>query len=260
MKYLIYLRVSTKYQDEEQQLDHALRFIKNIDHSSFNYEVYRDKATSKKPFFTKNRKGEVIIKREGAQQLLANLNKGDIIIALRLDRIVRSLYETNYLIDMLEDHKADILLVDQPGIKNKIMLGLYAGMAEEEIKLLRKRITEKLESKKIRGERYSYHLPYGYKMHETHMIPIRKDNETIYKPGVLIEVPEEQEVMSRMSQYFDMGMSYQNIANTLTDQGYRNREGNPFQKMSIYRILSRIKQTKSEGQPLEEKESAMSLA
>ncbi len=248
MKYLIYLRVSTLKQDESPQLDHCLRFIRQRDQTDFKYEVFRDKITSRKTLFD----------RDGGKAMLNSLKKGDVIVAVRLDRVARKLYETTQLIDILDKAGAEIVLVEQPGIKNKIMLGLYAGMAEEEINLLRKRISEKLNNKKINHERYSRFLPYGYKMHETHRVPIRDGNEIVYKPGVLVQVEEEQMVLSRMSQYFEQGMSYGEIAKTLTDSGYKNREGRPFQKMSIYRILARTKHTKLMDQPQEVKESLQS--
>lgn len=245
MRYLIYLRVSTDEQDVETQLDYCLKFIKNKTQGEFKYEVFRDKITSKKPLF----------KRDGGAAMLKSLKKGDTIIAMRLDRISRKLHETTTLISLLEEKGAEVLLVEQPGITNKIMLGLYAGMAEEEVKLLRKRVSEKLQSKKNRGERYSRYLPYGYAMHETKLVPIKQDGETVYKRGVLVPVFEEQQALARMYEYSAQGMSPQRIAKALSNEGYKNRQGKPFQKMSIYRILSRKEQTMSEGQPQEEKEA-----
>jgi len=245
MKYLIYLRVSTKKQDEETQLEYCLNFIKQREKGEFKYEVFRDKDTSKKKLFD----------REGGKQLFNSLKTGDIIIAIRLDRITRSLLETTKLIDLLEKQNSEILLVDQPGIKNKIMLGLYAGMAEEEIKLLRKRIKEKIGAKKTKGERYSRYLPYGYGLHETKLVPIRKGEEILMKRGVLVPVYEEQQLLTRIYELADLGHSYGRIAKILNDQGYRNREDNPFQKMSIYRIVARRGQAMFERQPLEESEA-----
>ncbi len=247
MKYRLYLRVSTKDQDEETQLDHCLRFIRSKDQSDFQYEIYRDKVTSKKP----------LMEREGGMALFADLKKGDIIIAMRLDRVARKLHETTQLIHALESKGADIFLVEQPGISNKIMLGLYAGMAEEEVKLLRKRVSEKLESKKNRNERYSRYLPYGFGMHETKTVAIRVGGEIVQKRGVLVPVAEEQKALALMEELFAEGRSYQNIASVLTELGYTNREGKPFQKMSIYRILSRTTNAMSSGQPQEEKAALM---
>ena len=241
MRYLIYLRVSTDVQDEETQLDYCLRFIRQRDKTEFTYEVFRDKISSKKELF----------KREGGKQLFAALRKGDYIVSIRLDRISRKLHETTALIDLLDKAGAEIILVDQPGITNKIMLGLYAGMAEEEVKLLRKRVTEKLQAKKNKGERYSRYLPYGYGLHETKLIPIREGDQVVMKRGILVPIHEEQQTILKMKELAATGMSHQQIALALTRLGYRNREGKPFQKMSLYRILLRIEQERLEDQALE---------
>ena len=248
MKYLIYLRVSTDQQDTETQLDHSLRFIKQKDRTDFKYEVFKDKISSKKELFN----------REGGKLMLAALQRGDIIVSIRLDRISRKLYETTQLIDFLDKAGAEIMLVDQPGITNKIMLGIYAGMAEEEVKLLRQRVREKLQTKKNRGERYSRFLPYGYAMHETKLVPIRIGNEIVYKRGILVPLHEEQVILSEMQKLESYGLSHHQIAKELDRQGYKNREGKPFQKMSIYRILSRTKPSMSKDQFQDEKALAMS--
>lgn len=238
MRYLIYIRVSTDKQDAETQLDHCLKFIKQKDPSDFKYEVFRDKITSKKNLFD----------RDGGKELIRALRHGDIIIAMRLDRVARSLHETTQLIDILEKKGVDIFLVDQPGIKNKIMLGLYAGMAEEEVKLLRKRVKEKLETKRDKSERYSRFLPYGYAMHETKLVPIRDGDKIVQKRGILIPIHEEQQVLSIMQRFLEEGQSYGRIAKSLNELGYKNREGKPFQSMTVYRILQRIKTPMSEDQ------------
>ena len=256
MRYLIYLRVSTEKQDSETQLDHCLKFIKQKDPSDFKYEVFQDKITSKKALFKRVEKGEgeiTTIPRPGAKAMMDSIRKGDLIIAMRIDRLARNSYETHQLIDILEKKEADIFLVDQPGIKNKIMLGLYAGMAEEEVKLLRKRVKEKLETKRDKGERYSRFLPYGYAMHETKLVPIREGDEIVQKRGILIPLHEEQQVLSVMQRFLEEGQSYGRIAKSLNDLGYKNREGKPFQSMTVYRILQRIKKPMYEDQFQREK-------
>lgn len=247
MKYLIYLRVSTDRQDEETQLHYCLGFIKNRHQGHFEYEVFKDVKTSRKSLFN----------RDGGASLLNALKDGDIIIAMRLDRLSRRLHETTQLIEVMEKKGCEILLVEQPGITNKIMLGLYAGMAEEEIKLLRMRVKEKLQVKKAKGERYSRFLPYGFAMHETKTVGIRVENEIVQKRGILVPLHEEQQALALMKKLFQEGMNYQQIAKALTSQGYKNREGKPFHKMSIYRILSRRENTIMANQLHKEVESKM---
>lgn len=229
MHYLIYLRVSTKLQDERTQLDYCLRFIQQKS-QNYTYKVYKDSKTSKKK----------LDQREGGKQLLAEMKAGDTVVAMRVDRLIRGLSETTNFIDMLDEKKVDIFLVEQPGINNKIMLGLYAGMAEEEVKLLRKRVKENLQAKKNRNERYCGKLPYGYAMHETRLVPIKTENGIVMKRGVLIPVYEEQKVVEIMQELHAEERSYQDITKTINSLGYRNREGREFQKMTIYRILKRL--------------------
>ena len=229
MKYRIYLRVSKEQQDERTQLDHIMRHLKQKEGEHVDYQVYKDKKTSRKP----------LDKRSGGIELLRDLQRGDTVVAMRLDRLCRSFYETAILIKAMDAAGAEVLLTQQPGIHNKIMLGVYAGMAEEEVKLLRQRISEKLESKKARGERYGSKLPYGYALHETKLIPVKKGNETVMKRGILIPYHEEQHVLEIMKDLREEGRSYGEIAKVLTELGHKNREDKPFQKMSIYRILER---------------------
>ena len=244
MKYLIYLRVSKEgQQDVRSQEQYCLSYLKERNRN-FEHAVYTDKMTARKSVFT----------RPGSKQMLADMKKGDCIVAVRLDRLSRVQSDSTRLIQMVVKQGIDIILVDQPQTQNKILLGIYSGMAEEEIIMLRKRVQENFQAKRKRNERISGQLPYGYTLHETKMVAVKMGDTYVLKKGILIPLPEEQEVLSHMLEFFERGMSYQNIADTLTNLGYTSRAGKPFLKSSIHRILSRIKKTKSLGQPRAEKE------
>lgn len=246
MKYVIYLRVSTEDQDLRTQQEKCLQFLENHNKGSFDYLLFTDKKSSKKP----------MERREGLQNALKVLNSGDILVAMRLDRISRKLHETTCLIELLNEKKAEVILVDQPGIKSKVLLGLYAGLAEDEVILLGKRIKEKLDIKKTRNERISGRLPYGYKLDMDNLISIktRDKKEWTMKPGYLLPDTDEQKVLSLMCQLFDEGKSHRYISRLLIDQGYKNRQGTPFHHMTVYRILARIGKTRSLDPLLEDED------
>lgn len=240
MRYLIYLRISTKKQDEKTQLDHCLKFIKNTCHSDFTYEVFSDKVTSKK----------CMQKREGMSKLRASIRYGDIVIAMRLDRICRKVDEAALFVSDLEKSGADIRLVQQPGIKNKVLLGVYAGMAEEEVKTLRARVSEKLQSKKNRNERYSGIIPYGKSMDETKLIPIRDGDEIVMKKGVLLDNEYEKSVINLMMDLYSEGRSYGYMCRELKNKGIKTRYGKDFQKATVRRIIMRTDMERAEAQLL----------
>lgn len=248
-RYLIYLRVSTKDQDERTQLHNCLASLKQRVEGELNYLVFADKITSRKGIF----------KREGSKAMLSIMQPGDTIVAVRIDRLSRKQNETMQLIEMLDKKKVDVILLDQPGATNKIMLGIYSGMAEEEIITLKKRVHENFAAKRGRNERIGT-VPYGYALDETQLVPIRKDQTVTYKKGILVPHPYEQQVLSHMNKLFDEGLAFRQIAKQLTRLGYTNRVGKPFQHISIHRILSRLGKTRPPGQPHVVSESLLSPA
>lgn len=235
MKYVIYLRVSTKQQDTQTQLQMCLDFLKKRDDKDFSYLVFSDEITSKK----------ALAKRKGISEALKAIRTGDVFVGQKIDRLSRNSYESHYIKKILDDVGAELLLTDQPGISNKVIFGVYIGIAEEEVKLIRERTKNKLWAKKQRNERVGT-VPYGFTLDMVNLVLVNgKDGEKILKPGLLLPLSHEQEVLGIMCRLFDEKRSYREIANILTYQGHRNRKGNPFQPMSIYRILSQTGRAKS---------------
>lgn len=212
MKYVIYLRVSKEEQDLRTQKQHCVAYMQLKDPRA-QFEIYSDEMSSRKP----------IEKRTGFVSAMEALRRGDTLVSVRLDRICRSLYEATRIVARLDNIGAELILIEQPDVSNKILLGIYAGMAEEERKLISKRTKEKLHAKRERGERISRHPPYGYKF---------VDN--------LIEPDDdEQVVLNKMLTLHKRGLSYRKIVVELNNAGHRNRNNNPWKCMSVYEIIQR---------------------
>lgn len=255
MKYVIYLRISTKKQDERPQREECLNFLRTFHKGQFEYAVYTDKISSKKPIFQQSEEIAAKSKRKrklrpGIQEVLAALQPGDVLVSVRIDRISRSQYELHRLANLLKSKKVNLLLVGNPNLEDPILLGMYAAMAEKEVDLLSKRIKEKLRSKRLRGEKCGKDIPYGYQLHPTKKVAIkRKDGDGFdMKLGHLVVSDAEQKVLAQMLELSAEGRSYRQVAARLADLGCTNRAGRPFGHMSIYRMLHRIRQTKSTDQ------------
>lgn len=220
MKYVLYLRVSTQDQDERTQEARCLDYLKRTLNDNFQYIVFIDKLSSRLP----------PLKRLGLVDALDALEPDDVFVATRLDRIARNLYETTCIVEELDCRGAEFILVDQPGIKNKILLGLYAGMAEEEVKLIRRRIKDKLDAKKNRGERISRHLPYGYRLCA---------DKLHIKPD-----PTEQLVIAKILQFRDQGVTFRELGSVLAREGHLNRVGKPFDHASLAQLVRKLKSTR----------------
>ena len=249
MRYLIYLRVSTKEQDIRTQLDYCIKHLRSK-HGSDDFEtlVFSDKVTSRKGVFD----------RPGSKDMLRTMRKGDTIVAVRVDRLSRIQSHSTKLMDDLKEKQVDVIMIDQPGFSNKLLLGVYTGLAEEELVTLKKRIGEKFESKRSRGEVIGQ-LPYGYSLDQNILIPIKVGTEWINKPAILIPNLQEQETIQVMIDLQDQGLSYRNIAKKLVEAGRLNRGGKPFGFANIHRILSRISKPKGHSQSHPEQELVPAL-
>jgi DNA invertase Pin-like site-specific DNA recombinase len=249
MRYLIYLRVSTKDQDNRSQENACMNYIKaKHGNEPVEYIIFTDNKTSKKGVYV----------REGSRQLLRVMKPGDTIICIRIDRLSRIPKDSTKLLSDLEEKKINIVAIDQPGISNYVIAGVYIGMAAEEVKTLRKRIVEKFEAKRARGEVLGQ-LPYGFSLDMNRLISIKVGNEWVKKPAYLMPNLQEQENIQAMLDLQSQGLSYRNIAKKLIELGRTNRGGKAFGFANIHRILSRIEKDKARDQLHPEQEPHCAL-
>lgn len=244
MKYLIYLRVSTDKQDTETQLRIAIEYLNRL-YPTGNYKhlVFDEGDLSSQVKY---------MQRPQLQKMLESVETGDIVIVYMLDRLARDTIEmVTAHRDITKKGAAVLSLTGEH--TDEFTITIMGAIAQKNREFIQLKTKDKLETKKKNGQRYSRFLPYGYGLHETKLVPIRVGNEIIMKRGVLVPIYEEQQVLARMMELSAEGMSLGQIAQTLTQLGCMNREGKPFQKMSIYRILSRIEQAKSSDQLQQEK-------
>ena len=245
-KFIIYLRVSTQQQDLETQELKCLDFLRRQYSTSFEWEVYSDKLSSKK---------KKLEKRKGMMDALNALKPGNIFVSTHIDRLARNQTEAHKIKDIIESKKCGIQMVDIPTVNSPMVFGIYAAIAEEEGNRIRKRVKDKLWAKRQQGLRAG-HVPYGHGLDQEKLIPIqRKDKNgkifTIMKPGILNVLESEAKTLQIMLDLKEKGYSYRKITEYLKDQGYRNRSGNPFQMTSVYRILNRVTREKEQEMKVE---------
>lgn len=252
MKYVIYLRVSTDGQDYETQKLRCLYELKKILNSEhFEYEVFSDKRTGRqtaKKKKTENSESdmlqELLKKRPGLIQALDALDKGDVFVSQKIDRIARDGLCAYIVKDALERKKAKLLIIDQPGIDDPVIFSVFVGVAVKESEMISQRTKDKLWAKSQRSERVGT-IPYGFKLDPNKQIPVNgPDNTKVLKLGVLIPDEYEQNGIKKMCEYFDKGIRLQKIPMLLAQDGYRNRKGNLFDYTGIRRLLARTGRTR----------------
>lgn len=244
MKYFIYTRVSTDDQDTQTQRDMCIERIKSMHpKGDYEYEIFTDEAVSSRLSMEK---------RTALTEMLAKVHKGITIVVYKLDRLSRDIIEMVSMYRNFIRKEAKIISLNDPH-DDEFTVGLMGLIAQKERDTISVRTRDKLANKRKNGERYSRHIPYGYSMHPTELIHVKEGKKTVMKLGALVPELQEQEAIALMQELAAAGISYQAIADNLAHRGYMNREGKPFHKMNIYRILHRTERAMSTDLPRREK-------
>ena len=146
MKVAIYVRVSTKKQDETNQLP-RLREISN--NRGFDiYREYSDEASGRDA------------NRPGWKELMqdASEHRFDAILVTKLDRVMRSLVQLNITMTNLQSYGvklicADIGEIDYSSPMGKVQMQIIGAIAECEREIIVQRTKEGIEAKKLKGIR-----------------------------------------------------------------------------------------------------------
>ncbi len=144
MKVAIYVRVSTRKQDETNQLP----TLRNISESR-GYEVFREYSDE-----ASARDGN----RPGWKELMEDASKHrfDAVLVTKLDRVMRSLVELNITMSNLQVYGvklicADIGEIDFSSPMGKVQMQIIGAIAEWEREIIVQRTKEGLDARRAKG-------------------------------------------------------------------------------------------------------------
>lgn len=217
MATIAYLRVSTTSQAEsgaglDAQHDACLRVAVEL------AGVYRDEGVSGKTGLDK---------RPALLEAIATLDKGDVLIVAKRDRLGRDPLAVAMIEAAVARKGARIVSAAGEGTDSDsptdiLMRRMVDAFAEYERLVIGARTRAALQAKKQRGERTGS-IPYGKRL---------SDN------GVdLIPDESEQEILSVIFELNGKGLSLRNIASRLTAKGYQSR-GKAWHPQTVSNILS----------------------
>jgi putative DNA-invertase from lambdoid prophage Rac len=184
MAVFAYARVSTlKQSDEGESLELQQRQLEGYAHMHGLKitEVVVEKGVS----------GSVPVQeRPKGGPLFAKLEKGEIVIAAKLDRLFRSALDALNVVASLKERGVFLHLLDLGGDiagngLSKLFLTIAAAFAEAERDRIRERIGQSKAEQKARGRYLGGKIPFGW----------RRDGPD---GDVMVEVPEEQAAIKQM--------------------------------------------------------------
>jgi|DEB19_MinimDraft_3_1074340.scaffolds.fasta_scaffold25184_3 site-specific DNA recombinase len=149
----------------------------------------------------------------------------DAVVALKLDRLTRSVRDLHALLSLSTDTGVGLVSVtenmDTTSAAGRLMLNMLAAMAEWEREVIAERTVAALAVKKARGERVSRFTTIG-----------QEDGERGEHERAALELVHGILV--------DGGASLRSIAAQLAERGYRNRAGKPYHASAVQRMVERI--------------------
>lgn len=225
MKYVIYARVSTQKQDIRTQIDECVKFC-----GKKKYVLFEDDGQSS---------GTPLEKRQVLLEAIESLEKGDVLVVYKMDRLARDVWEAGAIKCLVKKQKATIFSVTEPEFKSddpnviiqELLMAWFSQIEKIQISI---RTKSKLAACKARGERCG-EVPYGYQAG----VGKRDENRKMIQPAMLAVNPQEMAVIQLMDSLRSSGLTYREIAQALLDQGIYNRKGKPFHYSQVHRVLCR---------------------
>jgi len=178
--------------------------------------------------------GKPMSKRPEGARMLAALKPGDVVMAVKLDRMFRSAIDCLTTLQHWKKSKVALHFVDFGGqsvdttsAAGGFFATMLAGVAEMERTMVSDRVRSALKHKKGKGELVGA-VPYGR--------CVAEDGKT------LLQDPQEQIAVLRMVALREEGLSYAKIAARLQeDPGLRElARGKYWHAQTVYRVLKEL--------------------
>lgn len=165
--------------------------------------------------------------RQGLQDALATLKRGNAFVFYSMSRVARSTKDMLSIGELITKKKADMVSVienfDTTTATGKMMFQMLAVLAEFERNLVGERTATVLQNKKANRQVYTNQTPYGFKAVN----------------GRLEQVKQEVKVVTEIQQARANGQTLQAIADNLNSRGIPTKTNKQWRPATIHLLLQR---------------------
>lgn len=232
---LAYCRVSSQEQAAEgttslAEQERKCKAIADLNNAGpYDFLVYQDIGISG---------GTPLAERPEGKRLLADIKKGDTLVAAKMDRLFRSASDALNTADLFRKQGIHLVLTDMgtdPVTGNgvaKMFFGMLALVAEFERERIAERMADGKRGKRERSGHAGGPAPFGHSI-----VGSGRDSR-------LVSAPDEQRIIQRiieLDEALDTNLSRRmfRIRKALAKEKLTARNGKPWQTVQIERIIAR---------------------
>lgn len=166
--------------------------------------------------------------RQGLQDALAAIKKGNAFVFYSMSRVARSTKDMIEIGELLGKKKADMVSLNGEPINTttasgKMVFELFAVLAAFERNLIGERTASALQNKKANNLKYTNQTPYGFE----------RVNDR------LVQVEQEAKVVAEIQVARTSGKTLQSIADNLNQRGIPTKTNKQWQPATIHLLLQR---------------------
>ena len=235
MKYVLYLRKSNEKKLREEELSIDVQrtachqwIKKREDNNKYQTVEYVEIISGT------NRDGKDLSGRAQLLNALAELEKGDVFLVAKRERLTREPMLNMMIENIIIDAKAEFASADGSMEGNEpndiLMRMILDAFAKYEALMISYRTKHALARKKALGERTGY-VPYGMKC----VAKLVVDGKP--QPTKLEKCPKEQKILKEMKALRNSGLSFRAIEIQMKKNGTLNRDGHSWSHSAISRVI-----------------------
>jgi DNA invertase Pin-like site-specific DNA recombinase len=203
---------------------------------------------------------ERFYERPAGKQLFNQMQKGDVIIVAKLDRLSRSMIDFAHTLDTIEKRGVILHVCDIPGGVfdptnpiSRLLISILVAFAEYERRLIGIRTSQGLQQINASGRRHARHAPFGMKWQRIWNSRAHKFEE------IQVEDPQERSIGQKCLELRAMGYSLDQIRQYLAYEWRvtarprkKGTNGSPYNKGQIANMIAiaakwLVDSTKGEG-------------
>ncbi len=167
------------------------------------------------------------IKRPAYQKMMEDIDKWDVLLVMKMDRIHRNSKNFMLMMEQLRQKNKEFVSMteslDTSTAMGRFVMDIIQRIAQLESEQIGERVYDGMRQKAKQGAGLlGCPAPYGYR----------------YEDGRLVGVKEELENVRKIYEMYLEGKSLQEIVDWLNENGVRGKKGGKWDKKTLSRILS----------------------